>query len=387
MNDEEQIKLLKKINRRTRFTQFLAWLALFFTAVGIAAGYKNWLRIHDKAKLSLKQIVEIRGEIPDFAQKSKVQFLEKEINENIKENKTHLDEALHELRSIQDSTQHIAETVYVQVEQLTKQQAPLKVQTPTINDWSLGEVHFLLQTAVQNFELKKDKSGAIAALKLADNLLLERGSIDLLPVRKQISNDIATVNQFEIADVSLLSQKIDDLMLRLKPVEDKVVEAGEKVELLPTDTNNDNDKEQSGTNAVTKKEKPSIVTRVKNSINNAVIIKKFDKPLQEEMNAEAKENLFQLFSLRLETLRIMLLQGDDENFHKQVDRIKVLLEKYYSESDAFEYNKQLDALADVNLAPSIPDISSSLKLLEKLMVEVNSTKNNQPAETVKKGTE
>ena len=91
MNDEEQIKLLKKINRRTRFTQFLAWLALFFTAVGIAAGYKNWLRIHDKAKLSLKQIVEIRGEIPDFAKKSKVQFLEKEINENIKENKTHLD--------------------------------------------------------------------------------------------------------------------------------------------------------------------------------------------------------------------------------------------------------------------------------------------------------
>lgn len=387
MNDEEQIKLLKKINRRTRFTQFLAWLALFFTAVGIAAGYKNWLRIHDKAKLSLKQIVEIRGEIPDFAQKSKVQFLEKEINENIKENKTHLDEALHELRSIQDSTQHIAETVYVQVEQLTKQQAPLKVQTPTINDWSLGEVHFLLQTAVQNFELKKDKSGAIAALKLADNLLLERGSIDLLPVRKQISNDIATVNQFEIADVSLLSQKIDDLMLKLKPVEDKIVEAGEKVELLPTDTNNNNDKDQSGTNAVTKKEKPSIVTRVKNSINNAVIIKKFDKPLQEEMNAEAKENLFQLFSLRLETLRIMLLQGDDENFHKQVDRIKILLEKYYSESDALEYNKQLDALADVNLAPSVPDISSSLKLLEKLMVEVNSTKNNQPAETVKKGTE
>ncbi|WP_299876218.1 uroporphyrinogen-III C-methyltransferase [uncultured Cocleimonas sp.] len=387
MNDEEQIKLLKKINRRTRFTQFLAWLALFFTAVGIAAGYKNWLRIHDKAKLSLKQIVEIRGEIPDFAQKSKVQFLEKEINENIKENKTHLDEALHELRSIQDSTQHIAETVYVQVEQLTKQQAPLKVQTPTINDWSLGEVHFLLQTAVQNFELKKDKSGAIAALKLADNLLLERGSIDLLPVRKQISNDIATVNQFEIADVSLLSQKIDDLMLKLKPVEDKIVEAGEKVELLPTDTNNENDKDQPGTNAVTKKEKPSIVTRVKNSINNAVIIKKFDKPLQEEMNAEAKENLFQLFSLRLETLRIMLLQGDDENFHKQVDRIKILLEKYYSESDALEYNKQLDALADVNLAPSVPDISSSLKLLEKLMVEVNSTKNNQPAETVKKGTE
>ncbi len=381
MNDD-QLKLLKKINRRTRFTQFLAWLALFFTAVGIAAGYKNWLRIHDKAKLSLQHIEEIRGEMPNFAQKTKVQLLEKEINENIKENKTHLNKAMHELRSIQDSTQHIAETVYVQVEQLTKQQAPIKTQTPTINDWSLGEVHFLLQTAVQNFELKKDKSGAIAALKLADNLLLERGSIELIPLRKQISNDIATVNQFEIADVSLLSQKIDALMLKLKPAADKAEKTGEKVELLPS-----KNKTETSTNETTKKDKESIVTRVKNSINNAVIIKKFDKPLQEIMDTEAKENLFQLFSLRLETLRIMLLQGDDENYHKQIVRIKTLLEKYYSESDAFEFNKQLDVLSEVNLAPNVPDISSSLKLLEKLMVEVNSTKKNQPTETAKKGTE
>ncbi|KAG1657142.1 Protein HemX [Nymphon striatum] len=270
--------------------------------------------------------------MPDFAQKSKVQLLETEINENIKENKTHLNAAMHELRSIQDSTQHIAETVYIQVEQLTKQQTPIKVQTPTINDWSLGEVHFLLQTAVQNFELKKDKSGAIAALKLADNLLLERGSIELLPVRKQISTDIATVNQFEIADISALSQKIDALMLNLKPVEEESDKTGEK----------------------------------------------FDKPLQEQMNKDAKENLYQLFSLRLETLRIMLLQGDDANYHKQITRIKTLLEKYYSETDAVAFTKQLDALSNVNLAPTVPDISSSLKLLEKLMVEVSSTKTTKP---------
>ncbi len=381
MNDD-QLKLLKKINRRTRFTQFLAWLALFFTAVGIAAGYKNWLRIHDKAKLSLRNIEEIRGEMPDFAKKSKVILLEKEINENIKENKTHLNAAMHELRSIQDSTQHIAETVYVQVEQLTKQQAPTKVQTPTINDWSLGEVHFLLQTAVQNLELKKDKAGAIAALKLADNLLLERGSIEFLPVRKQISNDIATVKQFEVADLSTLSQKIDELMLKLKPVEVNTEATGEQVELLTTKK-----QARETTNDETKKDKDSLVTRVKKTINNAVLIKKFDKPLQEEMNKDAKENLFQLFSLRLETLRIMLLQSDDANYHKQIARIKTLLEKYYSESDAFELNKQLDLLSAVNLTPSVPDISSSLKLLEKLMVEVNSTKIDQATKTVKKGTE
>lgn len=377
MNDDQQ-KLLKKLNRRTRFTQFLAWLALFFTAVGIAAGYKNWLRIHDKAKLSLKSIEEIRGDMPNFAQKSKVQLLEKEINENIKENKMHLNAAMHELRSIQDSTQHIAETVYIQVEQLTKQQTPLIAQTQTINDWSLGEVHFLLQTAVQRFELKKDKSGAIAALKLADNLLLERGSIELLPLRKQISTDIATVNQFEIADISALSEKIDTLMLQLKPIETATEKPGKKVELIPTDTQTEAKKESN-------KDTESIVTRVKETINNAVLIKKFDKPLQEQMNKDAKENLFQLFSLRLETLRIMLLQGDNANYHKQITRIKALLEKYYSESDTAKFTAQLQALSNVDLAPNVPDISSSLKLLEKLMLEKGPKTTNKPSQSTQKG--
>jgi len=100
---DEQLKLLKKINRRTRFTQFLAWLALFFTAIGIAAGSKHWFRIDDKTKLALKQIQEIKEEIPNFALQERLSILEKEINDNFKSNKAHLDKAMTELRTIQDS--------------------------------------------------------------------------------------------------------------------------------------------------------------------------------------------------------------------------------------------------------------------------------------------
>ena len=369
---DEQQKLLKKINRRTRFTQFLAWLALFFTAVGIAAGYKNWLRIHDKAKTSLKSIEEIRKEMPNFALKTKLDLLEKEINENFKENKSHLDLAMTELRTIQDSTQHIAETVYVQVEALTKQQAPIQAQTPTIKDWSLGEVHFLLQTAVQRFGLKKDKAGAIAAFKLADTLLLERGSIDLLPVRKQISEDIAIVNQYAVADVSSLSQKIDTLLSQLKPLATENRLESKSVELIPT--KNSETTEKTGTKNDESSEE-SIVSRVKKTINKAVIIRKFDKPLQQEMDIDAKERLYQLFSLRLETLRIMLLQSDDVNYHRQIQRIKILLENYYPEDLNLNYQKQLDVLSQANLSPSLPDASESLKLLEKIMSESSISKN------------
>jgi len=268
-----------------------------------------------------------------------------------------------ELRTIQDSTQHIADTVYMQAETLTKQQPAVQIQTPTIKDWSLGEVHFLLQTAVQQFELKKDKESAIISFKLADNLLLERGELELLPVRKQISEDIAIVNQYAAVDVSDLSQKIDFLLNQLKPVFDSKPQTSESIELLPTK------KETNKTEAKDNSKKDTLVNRVKKSINDAVVIRKLDKPLQEDLDKDSKERLYQLFSLRLETLRIMLLQGDNENYHKQIKRIKTLIENYYPNEKSTAYLEQLKILDQTNLSPKLPDVDGSLQLLEKIMSE------------------
>lgn len=357
---DDQLKLLRKINRRTRFTQFLAWLALFFTAVGIAAGYKNWLRIHDKAKLALRQIEEIKQEIPNFALQEKLAALEKELYDNFKENKTHLDDAMTELRTIQDSTQQIAESVYIQAEKLTLQQPAVQIQTPTLKDWSMGEVHFLLQTAVQQFELKKDKKSAIISFKLADNLLLERGELELLPVRKKISEDIARIKQYTVVDVSGLSQKIDDLLKQLTPETEPVQTSSKKVEILST--------EKTQSNSVSDK-KETLVSRVKKTINDAVIIRKLDKPLQEELDLDSKDRLYQLFSLRFETLKIMLLQSDNDSYHKQLERIKTLLLSYYPAERNATYLEQLKILEQANLSPKLPDVNASLQLLDKIMAD------------------
>jgi len=370
MNEEQQQKLLKKLNRRTRFTQFLAWLALFFTMVGVAAGYKNWLRIHEKASAGVKGVAEIKSELPNFAQKERLAVLEKELNENFKGNKAHLDAAMHDLRNIQDSTQHIAETVYTQVETLTKQQeAAVKTQTtsiPAMKGWSLGEVHFLLQTGLQLFNLKQDQAGTITAFKLADTLLLERGSIDYLPVRKQISKDIAAVKQYAAVDMSALSQKIDTLLAQLKPTQEPKEVVAKVEELISNKEPNERGVIQN----------ESLVARVKTTINNAVLIRKENKSLQEEMDSEAKERLYQLLSLRLETLRLLLLQGDNTNYHSQAKRIIMLIKNYYPAETNGNLLEQLETLDKINLSPALPDVSLSLKLIEELMSKTTDNKDN-----------
>lgn len=357
---DEQLKLLKKINRRTRFTQFLAWLALFFTAVGIAAGYKNWLRIHDKAKLALRQIEEVNQQLPNFALEEKLARLEAEINLNFKDNKEHLDKAMTELRTIQDSTQHIADTVYSQAENLAQQQTQANLNAlPQAMDWSLAEVRFLLQTAVQQFTLKKDPKSAIEAFKLADRLLLEQGDLDYLPIRKRISEDMAAVKQYQKVDVDILSAQIDDLLERLKPEFKSQPVTSQTIELLPVEKNQ-------GDKPTTK---DSLVTKVKKTINGAIVIKKLEQPLQKDLDAEAKERLYQLFALRLETLRIMLLQGDDKNYHKQLKRIQSLLARYYSDEQNQQYLTHLKQLSEVNLSPTLPKIDSALLLLKQLSAD------------------
>lgn len=356
--------LLKKLNRRTRFTQFLVWIALFFTALGIAAGYKNWLRIHDKAKAGLAGISEIREQIPSFANKEQVLEFQSTISGKLNSSHKHIEGALKELRQIQDSTQHIADSVYTQVEALTIKQevAPNVKQVSAPHDWTLSEVHFLLQTAIQVLTIKHDKLGAIKALNLADQILLKRASIKLLPLRKEISRDLALVKQYSPPNITLLSEEISKLQDLLEP---KQLLEEEMVRLKPSIVKENKNK----ISAVSEEE--SLVSRVKKTLNEAVIVQKFDKPLHDEMSKESKKSLYQLLSLRLETLRIMLLQEKDKSYHSQIERIIILLRTFYADEDSRPLIKKLNELNSIDLVPGIPDITTSLTLLESLQNKGN----------------
>ncbi len=355
LSDEQ--KLLRKLKRRSRFTQFLAWLALFFTAIGIAAGYSNWLRIHERSKDNGVKIEQINKVMPQYADKKQVAKLQHEVNTNLTKNMEHLQGALFQLQNIQDSTQHIADSVYSQVKTLTQQQEKMTgTQSATLQDWSLNEVRFLLQTASQTLNLKNDSAGALSALNAADALLIKRGSTKLLPLRKQISKDIASLTQYQPPNIDALSLEIDQLIERLKP------------QKMQNEINPSKALSVEKTKQVTRQAEgeDSLVTRVKKSFNEAVTIRKFDKSLHDEMNEETKKSLYHLLSLRFETLRLMLLQGRNDSYHRQLQRIVELLKSYYSAEKVDSFKASYDKLEQANVNPPKPDISGSLKLLESL---------------------
>ena len=176
------------------------------------------------------------------------------------------------------------------------------------------------------------------------------GSPKYLPVRKKLTEEIVTLESFLVPNVAAISQRIIDLMevVEAMPVTDEIKNS-EKIQLLPETTEDD-----------------GFLSNIKNRINDSIVIHKFDESVQKTLGVDEKEKLQNLLHLRLETLRLMVLQDLDRGYHQQLKLIKQTLEKYYPEMINDSLQQHFQVLEKVKLSVSPPDISVSLKPLEQI---------------------
>ncbi len=349
---EESAQVLAILQSRSRFTLFIAWLALFLTAVGIAAGYKNWMQINDRAKQAAVGVSELKQRAETFAKKSSVLAFNTQLLTDLEKKSKQLDHSVQTLNRVNKLTQHAIKTVEQQAVLLTQQQEQSQALASAPSyAWRLAELHFLLQIANQRLQLHKDKDGALQALRSAETTLLKLGSKKYLPVRKKLAEEIISVEIFLIPNISAISQRIAELLevINAMPVEAEIAKL-QKITLLPEVS-----EEESG-----------FISRLVSGINNAVVIQKFDPSVRKIIGIDEKEKLKNLLQLRFETLRLMVLQGLDYDYHQQLKLIQQMLEKYYPDIIKGSLEQQLDELSKVKLSPPPPDISGSLTLLNQL---------------------
>jgi uncharacterized protein HemX len=339
------------------FALFIAVLALFFTVVGIAAGYKHWQRMHDKVRTNMSEITTLKQQVTQAPDNSAIEALRQELTEKANQSQANHTEALQEMARMQNQTRQFADTVASQVEQITFLQARMQQNaTPaTAKEWQIAEVAFLLQMANRELHLANNPQTAKASLKEADTLLASVGSVNYLPVRQQIARDISALDATPAPDITGAAQQIHAMMLALKPLP-----------ALTEDTASD--APVTGIAASDMVEGNSLWADYKRKagemLNDAVVVRRFDKPLQSALDADARQHLFQLLHLRLETLRLLVLQRDNSGFHAQIALLRETLKSYYSEKQAKPLLENLGKLDKLELQPTLPDISASLKQLE-----------------------
>lgn len=238
----------------------------------------------------------------------------------------------------------------------------LEAGNRTRTDWLLAEAEYLLRIANQRLLIEKDITGALSALKAADEVLTESDDVGVYPVREQLAREILSLKSIEGVDRTGLYLTLEAAIDSVNQLTDQALISEQAPGFIPSAQSEENP-EQGG--------EPGLLTRgwqkFKSTLMQVVVVRRMDesvKPLlSPDQSAYARLNL----QLMLEEAEMAVLRGNQPLYKRALTKARTAIDDWYDET-----NPRVGALADSleelaarNVAPDLPDISKSLDLLKE----------------------
>lgn len=252
--------------------------------------------------------------------------------------------------------------------------------------WRLLEVDHLLQLANDRALLARDIEGAIDALEVADQRLGRIAEPRLLPVRRQIVEDIAALQAVPEPDRAGIALRLSSLINRIPelPLRYRVPGSFESTEeAAEVVTSDDEDRWQ------------RMLSTLREAWRGLVHVRHNEQRIEPLLPPDQEFFLRQNLTLKLEAAYLALMQGDTERFQQSVKRAVVWLGRFYDRDEATvkAAMEQLSEVAKLELAMPLPDLSRSLEMLRSMRPGVGGVRaragsavgNAQPAAAQQEG--
>jgi uroporphyrin-3 C-methyltransferase len=200
--------------------------------------------------------------------------------------------------------------------------------------WSLAEVEYLLRIANQRLQ-----------------------DPQFLKVREQLARELESLRAVDPVDVDGISAKLSALM---EAIDELVVRGSKYQPAVKTET------VSSGT-ATTVQDWRELPALLWSSLSGLFRIREHDKPVSPMLPPEREYFLRENLRLQLSAARLALLRDDNVQYRATLTTAADWLEAYFSAQDARvnELREQLEQLSAIDVAPQLPDISASLRLLRQ----------------------
>ncbi len=220
--------------------------------------------------------------------------------------------------------------------------------------WSLAQARYLVEVANRGLALERDTVSARVALEAADARLQELRDPSLAGVRRSLSAEIQALRLVPQPDLTGIDARlagaeelsgqlpvVGAIPGRYRPEQTEVSSApgfGRAWQLL------------------------------RSSLTNMISIRRIGKDAVELVSLEEQNVRRQHLQLSLFAARLAALRGDNALFHKNLDAARSWLAEMFDPRDAgvANVNETLRELGGVNIAPALPDISGSLRMLDRL---------------------
>ncbi len=251
------------------------------------------------------------------------------------------------------------------VEKLTKSMQQIQRQLgKTRGDWLIADAEYLLSIANQRLLLVGDLNTTKEALIAADQRLRESGDAAAFKVREEIAKEIALLNKVQVPDIVGIYSKIQllidnvDKLATLLPYEGKEITLSEHKQEV---------QEQEHTH--------DLLDSALIELEGLVAIRHTEQPVKAILTVEQARFLKQELRIKLEMVKLALVQQNDALFKKSITDAKTWLANNFAHNkDNDSFIKELDRLRAIQIRTQFPDVSKSLKMLRdivKLRIETD----------------
>ena len=225
--------------------------------------------------------------------------------------------------------------------------------------WRLAEIRYLLGIAQRRLAIAQDTRTAIAALESADRAIAQLGSVRLLPLRRQIVEDLTDLRAVETADVDGIALRLQNLLGRVADLPQAHGDPG---------SGNDGD---DGADAGA----AQWWSRLGEELGRYISIHRRDagpergRP-QPATGLPAADRLV----LALERARTAALARNPDAYQRALERAGKLLREDFDRASAVteRFAAGLDDLRERPVETQLPDLTSTLRLAKRLSARLES---------------
>ena len=241
---------------------------------------------------------------------------------------------------------------------LERELAALRDQSSRGRDALLvADARQLLRYANEALHIARDPVRAAAALTLADARLAEAGDARYADARAALAREraaLARLPRVDVAGMTLALSRITEQVARL-PLRVRIPQPAQAEEKSPA---------QSAAGSAW----DHVVARIKSAFKRFVTVRRAEGPVEALLPPSEEYFLRRNLELKLETARRAVLDRDAVAFRASARVARDWMALHFDPAvpAVREAVRDLDGMLRVELAPQLPDITTSLTLLERL---------------------
>jgi uroporphyrin-III C-methyltransferase len=235
-------------------------------------------------------------------------------------------------------------------------------------DWVMAEVNYLVTLAHYRLSIAKDVTGALLALTAADDRLRRLNNPALDKIRVQLSKDMLSLRNLPQIDVEAIITRLAEYVAQTDNftlIQGKLSAPATTATPTPAATTDKNlDWQQQ-------------LAHIGAALKNLVIIRYNENAETGKLSVDQRFYITENLRLKLEMARLAAYRRDSQSFTVAIHAVEEWLNRYFDQHDKAiqALLKDLEKMQDTVLTQQLPDISESLRALQRVAIILSETPN------------